>query len=99
MTSSPALISHRIAASSVACVHDVVSRTPAESVFSFIQLLHICVYLPSPQIFPDAMASFINSNSSPTAGGTLKLTMFLLLIPLHRSAFPMHSTLVYIFVI
>ena len=51
ITSSPSLISHKRAAISVACVHDVVRSALAVFVFSSSHALHFLVNSPSPQIF------------------------------------------------
>jgi len=48
---SPSLISHKRAAISVACVHDVVRSALAVFVFSSSHALHFLVNSPSPQIF------------------------------------------------
>ncbi len=61
------------AASSVACVHEGVSRHFAVPVNSSIHALHFCVKGPSPQIFWFSTACLIYSISRPVNGGTLKL--------------------------
>ncbi len=64
------------AASSVACVQDVVSRHFAVSVCRSIHSLHFCVKGPSPHIFWFSTDCLIYSISLPVNGGTLKLIMW-----------------------
>ena len=81
MTSSPGWRPHSSIAISSAVVPLVVSSTFWVWKRSSIQLLHILVKAPSPQILWASMACLTYSSSSPTQGGTLKGIMAKALFP------------------
>ena len=81
MTSSPGWRPHSSMAISSAVVPLVVSSTFWVWKRSSIQLLHILVKAPSPQILWASMACLTYSSSSPTQGGTLKGIMAKALFP------------------